>query len=146
NYQAACDTLSRFILAEITRLQRGNDDLVDTGLLQSRDVVRIDPVPLAHTPVTRRHRMGDDRTLGILGRDWTESHATLPFTLSSRPRERNALTTWARTATAISAGLAAPIFRPIGALILSMASGSAPAAKSRSTRLAWVFRLPSAPT
>jgi hypothetical protein len=48
-------------------------------------------------------------------------------------------------ATAISAGLIAPISRPMGAWMRAMASGAKPAADRRSTLPACVFRLPSAP-
>ena len=51
----------------------------------------------------------------------------------------------AMIATAISDGETAPIGRPIGAWMRAMSVSFAPCAFSRSARLAWVFREPSAP-
>ena len=47
--------------------------------------------------------------------------------------------------TAISAGLTAPMSRPIGAWMRASAASSKPSAFMRSMRLACVFREPSAP-
>ena len=47
--------------------------------------------------------------------------------------------------TAISDGDTAPIASPIGAWMRAMSASVAPCARSRSPRLAWVFREPSAP-
>ena len=60
---------------------------------------------------------------------------------------RSAPTTSPSTETAISAGLTAPMSRPIGAWMRAIAvlgDGLQPAAARR--RAAWVFREPSAPT
>ena len=72
--------------------------------------------------------------------------ATEPRVSRATPRVLSAPITWASTATAISAGLDALMSRPIGAWMRSISSAVAPAASRRSTRLACVFLLPSAPT
>lgn len=91
-------------------------------------------------------------------------NARLPSTFSSRndlarsdPAEgrlaarspptysRNAPITCARTATAISSGVRAPIGRPTGPWIRSRSAAAKPSAPRRSRLAPWVLRLPSAP-
>src|SRR5438105_5256435 len=98
---------------------------------------------LAEPPLAGGGRMRQHRVFSLLDRNRTELHAAAPF--ASSPRERNAWMACARTATAISAGLAAPMSRPIGAWMRAIWSALAPSASRRSTRLAWVFLLPNAP-
>ncbi|CAG4910133.1 unnamed protein product [Acidocella sp. C78] len=47
---------------------------------------------------------------------------------------------------AISGAVTAPISRPTGARMRASAASSTPTARRRSSRAAWVFREPSAPT
>src|SRR5690606_34519616 len=137
----------RRILIEIVVRQNRRHDLVNAYGFQERYVVGGQAVRLAEASVAGRRRMGEHRAFGFLHPHWPEFHAASPFDRRSpdMPRERNARTTCASTATAISAGLAAPMSRPIGAAMRSISSGFAPRASRRSTRLACVFRLPSAP-
>lgn len=91
-------------------------------------------------------------------------NARLPSTFSSRndlarsdPAEgrlaarspptysRNAPITCARTATAISSGVRAPIGTPTGPWIRSRSAAAKPSAPRRSRLAPWVLRLPSAP-
>ena len=66
--------------------------------------------------------VGEHRAFRILNPHRPEFHAASPFGWRSldMPRERNARTICANTATAISAGLAAPMSRPIGAAMRSI--------------------------
>src|SRR5690606_7327391 len=102
---------------------------------QVGDVFRCQAVRFAETLFTGVQRMGEDCSLGLFQFEGPEFQATSSL-FGSIPRERSAPIISASTATAISAGLAAPIFRPIGARIRSIAADETPDAASRSTRLA----------
>jgi len=132
------------ILTEIALGKHRRDDFDYTRCLERRDILAAQPVRLAEPLFARGRRMRQHRPFSLVDRNRSKFHATAPF--ASRPRERKAWIVCARTATAISAGLAAPISRPIGAWIRAIWSAPAPSASKRSTRLAWVLRLPSAPT
>ena len=87
--------------------------------------------------------MREDRALSFV--DWrqAEFHAAA---LSARSGFlRSEATISPMIDTAISAGLTAPMSRPIGAWMRASAASSKPRARMRSIRLACVFRDPSAP-
>ena len=77
-------------------------------------------------------RMREHRALGLGHGDRTEAHQGR---VSGR---RSRSVSWARIATAISAGELAPMSAPIGAWMRAIAAASTPAARSRSRRFAWV--------
>jgi hypothetical protein len=82
--------------------------------------------------------MGEDGAGGFADRHLRELHAYCSC--------RSARVISAMMEMAISAGPRAPMASPMGAWMRASASGSTPAAFSRSRRPAWVFFEPSAPT
>src|SRR5690606_33972381 len=134
-----------FILIKIVRFEARRDHLAHARFRQVLQVLSRQAVRLAESLLARMRGVGEDCAFGVFYGDRSEFHAAT-LLLAESPRERSASMISASTAAAISAGLAAPIFSPMGARIRSIAAGETPASVSRSTRLAWVFRLPRAPT
>jgi hypothetical protein len=124
------------VLGEIAGLQLRDDHLRDAGGEQRIHVLRHDASALLQHKPAFPEGMGDDAADGRARRNRAEPHAA---------SLRSDATISPMMATAISAGLTAPISRPIGARMRAMEAASKPAAARRSTRFACVFRLPSAP-
>ncbi len=122
----------------------GDDHLLQARLGKGAEFGLAEHGPLGEPPCRKRHRMGEPGTAGITQRNRTELHGAEPARAASAGL-RSVAISCARIATAISAGVAAPIGRPIGAAIWSISSVAKPEACSRETRAACVFRLPSAP-
>ena len=108
------DFLRCIVFRQIVLRQNGCRHLFDARFAQERDVIARQAVRLAQAGRSRNRRMRKHGAFGIFDRDRAELHAALPFACCS-PRERSAWMISARTATAISSGLAAPMFKPIGA-------------------------------
>ena len=132
------------VLVHVVGLEPGDGHRRDPARREQRHMVGAEDGSLADRPALVADGMGEDRALGLAERHAAEYHAAA--SRAALPRLRSAPITSARIATAISAGDWAPILTPIGAWIRASASGPAPWPASRSSRLAWVFRLPSAPT
>ena len=92
----------------------GRDDFADAGLLQLGDVGGRQQMRLAKPLVAGIGRVREDRADRIVDRDRPEFHAASSFLRRPAPRVLSALMISASTATAISAGLDAPISMPIG--------------------------------
>ena len=84
------------------------------ALLQLGDVGGGQQMRLAETLVAGIGRMREDRADRVVDRDRPEFHAASSFLRRPAPRVLSALMISASTATAISAGLDAPISMPIG--------------------------------
>ena len=98
-----------------------------------------EPPALAQPQVAGGQRMREHRPLGLGERERAEAHQGR---LSGR---RSRSVSWARIATAISAGELAPMSAPIGAWMRAKAAASRPAARRRSRRFAWVRGEPRLP-
>ncbi len=98
-----------FVFRNVAGLEPRHDDLGDSGRRKGGDVGCGNDRALAHDFRAGAHRMRRDRALRLGDRNRAEFHG-----LASGPRRRRSVIS-ARIATAISAGLAAPIGSPIGA-------------------------------
>lgn len=85
-------------------------------------------LPVAHRTIGQGHRMRQNRPQDPAGRHLAERH----------PAIRSVAVICAMIDSAISAGPFAPIANPTGAWIRAIAASETLAARSRSSRLAWV--------
>src|SRR5690606_26558585 len=109
----------------------------DAGGLEALRVLPRQAMPFPDHDVAGAHAVGGDGTDSLGDRKRAEPHAPSPCLRLA--------TSSARMASAISAGLTAPMDRPMGAWIRPISAGVKPACVSRSTRRPCVFREPSAP-
>ncbi len=145
--QPVDDPLGGAILRKIVWLQHSCDHFGDAGSTQHCDIVCAKYVRLAETAVARRQGMRENRAFGVRDRDRSEPHAASPFALLPDPRDRSAWITSAKHRNRDLGGAGrADVQADRCVDALDLASALAPSASSRSTRLACVFRLPSAPT
>ena len=101
------------ILRHIANLDQGDGNLFNPGGAQLRQRVLIELLSLGDATFRQPHRMGEQRALRLPGRKRGEFHsAALPIS-AARSRRRAAVIS-AAMAMAISAGVAAPMGRPIG--------------------------------
>ena len=112
--EAARDGERRLILRSIVDLDFGDDDFDDACRVQRGDMIGADAFALFHVKARPADRMGQQRALGFCDRNRTESHAARPERAAREPRRSESMTS-ASMATAISAGLVAPMSKPIGA-------------------------------
>ena len=98
------DARGRRILGQITRIEPGNRHLAPARPVQPLDLGGAEHRALLQSALGQRHRMGEHRALGHLQRDRPEPHS-----------RRSRWVTSARTETAISAGVRAPMSSPTGA-------------------------------
>ncbi len=123
---ASSPTSSGASLATITSAMPARQQRVDLRFAQH--------LALAQAPLWQGHGMGQHRAARVTGGERSELHDL-----------RSVAIICARIETAISAGPAAPMSRPMGPWIRPMVPAPKPASASRSTRAAWVRRDPSAP-
>src|SRR5690606_24042929 len=101
------------VLANVVRVEAGYDHFADAGLAQRSDIFRRQPAGLSQLLPRDGRRVGKNGALRLADWNLAEFHAARSRATPERPRVRNASITCASTATAISAGLAAPIASPI---------------------------------
>src|SRR5207253_7079619 len=131
------------VLGDVALLQPHHDDLFDTRLLERLDFSRADRGALLEHQCPLPQRMHGDAANRVGRTGGTELHAACTFAASFGNRSSAVIS--AMIATAISDGDTAPMESPIGAWMRAISASDAPCAFSRSARLAWVFREPSAP-
>src|SRR5690606_35191468 len=99
------------VLLDVVFGKGRHDEFGNAGGAKDRDVICGDTLRLAETAPVHHRRMCQDCPCGFVQRNRPEFHAASPFAsapLACWPRDRRARTIWAKTATAISAGLEAP--------------------------------------
>ncbi len=133
----ACQPFGGGVFMQVVKLEFGGDDVRNPGLCQPVDIRPRQHVPLFQRAFGQAKGMGEQSPFSEIKRHATKAHQ-LPFL--------SAEITAPSTATAISAGEAAPMSSPIGAWMRESAASLTPAAFSLSTLVPWVLRLPSAPT
>ena len=141
--QADGEAPRRFILADIAGIEARRDDLSDARRLERGLMFGSDELALFQNQPIAANRMRDDRAERLSDGNRTEFQAACPSARIGFLRK--AATISPMIETAISAGLTAPMSRPIGACMRASAASPKPCARIRSSRLAWVLREPSAP-
>src|SRR3546814_14740 len=123
------------IFTNIVRIEPSNGERFQSRMPDRRQIIAIEHAPFWQAASRNREAMGQDRTLGLFQRYPSKSHFEL----------RKTVVISARMETAISAGPAAPIGSPAGPWMRASSLSVKPAAPSRSSRAACVFRDPNAP-
>ena len=127
----------RLVLGDVAGLVARRDDGNDARLRQRRHVVGREHPALLEGVFADLEAVGEDGADGLVEGRPTEDHGA--------PSRRSSRVSSPRMATAISAGVTAPMSRPTGPWMRSSAVSSKPAALRRSSRAAWVRRLPREP-
>src|SRR6185503_2107236 len=130
----------------VLRVKPRGDDGRHPGGLELGDILRREPAALGEIDPARAPAMRQDGAGRVVDRGVAEPHAaaTLGADSASSRRARTSMI-WPRIDTAISPGDLAPMLRPTGPWMRANISSVMPTSASRSLRLAWVRRLPSAP-
>ncbi len=110
-FHGRCDVRGRLILRHVARLEPRHHDVLDAGRLQSGDFRRPDQRALLEHEIALADRMHRGSAERVAWGDRAELHAASAF--SDFMRSRCVIS--AMIATAISAGVTAPIAKPIGA-------------------------------
>ena len=131
-----CESRRRLVLRHVARLEPGRHHLCQAGFGQLSDVVGTEQPPFLEDAACMPHGMGEHSPFGLIQRHHAEFHFAPPAPCLRAP------VTSAMIDMAISGAPRAPILRPMGPW---MRSSLSPLAASRSSRAAWVLRLPSAP-
>src|SRR5581483_5778779 len=129
------------VFRNLARLEPHDDDFLNPRLVQRLYLGGSDRRAFLEHQRALTQGMNGDAADGISRTGRAKFHAATSF---SWPIRKVAVIS-AMIATAISEGDTAPIERPMGAWMRARSLSFAPCAFSRSARLAWVFREPSAP-
>src|SRR5690606_1440106 len=106
--------------------QSGDHQFLHPRFAQRCDVFCRQAVRLFQSTAAGKQRMRENGALGFDDRNLAELHASFSPDAPANPRERNDPITSANTATAISAGLEAPIGSPIGAWMRAIPASEMP--------------------
>src|SRR5271170_916868 len=131
------------VLAHIIDLKTSSDDRLYASARQCGLMLDRHPLSLLQDERALADRVSDDRA-HRLG-DWNRSKFHAAFSSARSGFLRSAPIISPMMETAISAGLTAPMSRPIGPRIRAKAASPKPSARMRSARFVCVFREPSAP-
>src|SRR6185295_4799505 len=130
------------VFGNVVRFEPYNDDFFHARLFQRGNLGSADRGALLQHQRALTQRVHGDAADRVLWARRTKLHAACSFSFGGM---RSCAVISAMMETAISAGDTAPMSSPIGARIRAMSASEAPCARSRSARLACVFREPSAP-
>ena len=144
--QGLGDGLRGLVFVDVVGVEARGHDRRDAGRLELVDILGRQAPALGEVDSARTPAMRQDGAGRLVDRCLPESHAAATFGAdnASRRRARTSMI-WPRIDTAISAGDLAPMLRPTGPWMRENISSVMPTSASRSLRLAWVRRLPSAP-
>src|SRR3954469_19322529 len=136
------DAGSRDVLGDVALLHPHHDDLFDAAALQRLDLGRPDRRSLLQHQRSLAQGVDGYPADRVLGARRAELHAASSFSLGG---SLSTAVISAMIDTAISEGETAPIASPVGPWMRAISASLAPCPRSRSPRLACVFREPSAP-